>query len=241
MRAYTPSTFSAPKHEAADEHEQEYEEHDEADEKETCIPIRLLSCNHIAGHSCMLAWIKELLENASCPLCRTPLGLTPQPLSQKAINWICAHGPIRILDSALIPLMMLHKLPGTMFRYTSKEVVNGLELLLWLSLCVTAYLYVSFRESKVVCILHGVMWLWNTFVVGLFMTTDTTDGDDGVDAEDSGDEDSDEEDEDHLDIEDLIDEEEVYIDVLDEGHREEGITEDDEKYWVLRGLPGCWF
>jgi hypothetical protein len=240
MRAYTPSTFSAPKHEAEDEHEQEYEKHDEDDEKETCIPIRLLPCNHIAGHSCMLAWIKELLENASCPLCRTPIGLTPQPLSQKAINWICAHGPIRILDSALIPLMMMHKLPETLFRHTSKEVVNGLEHLLWLSLCVTAYLYVAFRESKVVCILRGVMWLWKAFVVGLFMTTDATDGDDEVDADDSDDEDSDEEDEDDLVMEDMIDEE-VYIDVLnDEEHREEGITADDEKYWVLRGLPGAW-
>jgi hypothetical protein len=51
---------------------------------------------------------------------------------------------------------------------------------------------------------------------------------------------TDEEDEDDLVMEDMIDEE-VYIDVLnDEEHREEGITADDEKYWVLRGLPGAW-
>jgi hypothetical protein len=53
MCAYTPSTFLAPKHEAADE--PGYKENDEDDEKETCIPIRLLPYNHIAGHSCMLA------------------------------------------------------------------------------------------------------------------------------------------------------------------------------------------
>jgi hypothetical protein len=45
-----------------------------------------------------------------------------------------------------------------------------------------------------------------------------------------------------LDIGDLIDEEEVYIEVLDaEEHREEGIITDDEKCWVLQGLPGSWF
>jgi hypothetical protein len=87
--------------------------------------------------------------------------------------------------------------------------------------------------------LRGVLMLWMVFVLGLMFTTENEHELEEQDEEDD-EEDSDRENEDNE--KDLIDEGDVYIEALNnEEDREERITADDEKYWVLRGLPGSWF
>jgi hypothetical protein len=229
MCPYKPCTLEADGNQGQDKNNQD-------EEQETCIPIHLFPCNHIAGAGCMTTWLQT---SASCPLCRTSLRLLSPSRSQNAMTWICAHFPIWNLDSALIPLTLLPQLPGTLFRISGTEVVDGLTNLYFISALVCLGTCIVGGNGGSWRALRGVLMLWMVFVLGLMFTTENEHELEEQDEEDD-EEDSDRENEDNE--KDLIDEGDVYIEALNnEEDREERITADDEKYWVLRGLPGSWF
>jgi hypothetical protein len=160
-----PTPPSSPNCSPNDAEEEEEEQH------EPCTPIRLLPCNHIVGDSCIDAWIFTLDTHAHCPLCRTLLQLVPQTIFQKIISWICTSGPIYVLDSALIPITNLHRLPMSVYRSSDSETVDGIWYIVFSSLTLLICMMVMGGESGVMRLVRLIMWVWLSFWTGLMATT----------------------------------------------------------------------